>query len=219
MVDLIEDLRAETVRRNLARVHDVIADAGRDPGEVEILAAVKYLPAESLAALHEGGIRVVGENRQQALAAKQAAVGDAFTWDFIGALQSRKVRDLVGHVRYVHSVASDSVLAQLGRHAPPQTEVLVEVNVAGEAGKSGVVPAELDDFLARCPVTVVGLMTMPPRAREPEDSRRWFAALAALAGDRGLAQLSMGTSQDYAVAAAEGATIIRLGSVLYGGKA
>jgi uncharacterized pyridoxal phosphate-containing UPF0001 family protein len=219
VVDLIRDLRAETVPRNLQRVREVIADAGRDPAEVEILAAVKYLPAESLAALHEGGIRVVGENRQQALAVKQAAVGDAFTWDFIGALQSRKVRDLIGHVRYIHSVASDSALAQLGRHAPPQTEVLVEVNVAGEAGKSGVAPADLDAFVARCPVTVVGLMTMPPRAPQPEDSRRWFAALAALAADRGLAQLSMGTSQDYAVAAAEGATIIRLGTVLYGGEA
>jgi uncharacterized pyridoxal phosphate-containing UPF0001 family protein len=219
VVDLIRDLRAETVHRNLQRVREVIADAGRDPAEVEILAAVKYLPAESLAALHEGGIRVVGENRQQALAVKQAAVGDAFTWDFIGALQSRKVRDLIGHVRYIHSVASDSALAQLGRHAPPQTEVLVEVNVAGEAGKSGVAPADLDAFVARCPVTVVGLMTMPPRAPQPEDSRRWFAALAALAADRGLAQLSMGTSQDYAVAAAEGATIIRLGTVLYDGEA
>jgi uncharacterized pyridoxal phosphate-containing UPF0001 family protein len=217
--DLITDLRAATVHRNLLRVREAIADAGRDPAEVEILAAVKYLPAESLTALHAGGIRVVGENRQQALAVKQATVADLFTWDFIGALQSRKVRDLVGRVRYIHSVASDSVLVQLGRHASPQTEVLVEVNVAGEAGKGGVAPAELDDFLARCPVTVVGLMTMPPRAPDPEDSRRWFAALAALAADRGLAQLSMGTSQDYAVAAAEGATIIRLGTVLYGGEA
>jgi uncharacterized pyridoxal phosphate-containing UPF0001 family protein len=217
--DLITDLRAATVHRNLRRVREAIADAGRDPAEVEILAAVKYLPAESLTALHAGGIRVVGENRQQALAVKQATVADLFTWDFIGALQSRKVRDLVGRVRYIHSVASDSVLVQLGRHASPQTEVLVEVNVAGEAGKGGVAPAELDDFLARCPVTVVGLMTMPPRAPDPEDSRRWFAALAALAAERGLAQLSMGTSQDYAVAAAEGATIIRLGTVLYGGEA
>ena len=220
MVDLITDLRAETVARNLERVREAIAQAGRDPAEVEILAAVKYLPAESLAALHEGGVRLVGENRAQELAVKQAALAeDAFTWDFIGALQSRKVRDLIGRVRYIHSVASDSVLTQLARHAPPETEVLVEVNVAGEAGKSGIVPAQLDDFLARCPVTVVGLMTMPPRAPTPHDSRRWFAALAALAADRGLEQLSMGTSQDYAVAAAEGATIVRLGTVLYGGQA
>lgn len=219
MVDLIQDLRAETVARQLERVREVIADTGRDPGEVEILAAVKYLPAECLAALHEGGIRVVGENRQQELAVKQAVAGDRFTWDFIGALQSRKVRDLVGHVRFIHSVASDSVLAQLERHATPQTEVLVEVNVAGEDAKGGIAPAELDDFLARCPVTVVGLMTMPPRAPTPDASRRWFAALAQLAGERGLTQLSMGTSQDYAVAAAEGATIVRLGTVLYGGEA
>ncbi len=219
MVDLIQDLRAETVARQLERIREVIADTGRDPGEVEILAAVKYLPAECLAALHEGGIRVVGENRQQELAVKQAVAGDRFTWDFIGALQSRKVRDLVGHVRFIHSVASDSVLAQLERHATPQTEVLVEVNVAGEDAKGGIAPAELDDFLARCPVTVVGLMTMPPRAPTPDASRRWFAALAQLAGERGLTQLSMGTSQDYAVAAAEGATIVRLGTVLYGGEA
>jgi pyridoxal phosphate enzyme (YggS family) len=221
VVDLIEGLRAETVRENLVRVHEAIAAAGRDPAEVEILAAVKYLPADGLMALHEAGVRVVGENRAQDLAAKQAAVtpDQLFTWDFIGALQSRKVRDLVGRVRYIHSVASDSALAQLARHASPQTEVLVEVNVAGEAAKSGVAPAQLDDFLARCPVAVVGLMTMPPRAPTPEHSRRWFAALAGLAAERGLTQLSMGTSQDYAVAAAEGATIVRLGTVLYGGQA
>jgi uncharacterized pyridoxal phosphate-containing UPF0001 family protein len=217
VVDLIEGVRAETVADNLARVRETIAAAGRDP--TDVLAAVKYLPAESLAALHEGGVRVVGENRAQELVVKQAALGDAFTWDFIGALQSRKVRDLLGRVRYIHSVASDSVLAQLARHAPPQTEVLVEVNVAGETGKSGVAPERLDDFLARCPVKVVGLMTMPPQAPTPEHSRRWFAALAGLAADRGLEQLSMGTSQDYAVAAAEGATIVRLGTVLYGGQA
>jgi hypothetical protein len=119
-------------------------------------------------------------------------------------------------VRYVHSVASDSVLRQLERHATPETEVLVEVNVAGEADKSGVAPADLDDVIARCPARVVGLMTMPPLTADPEDSRRWFAALAELAGERGLRHLSMGTSQDYLVAVQEGATIVRLGTTLYG---
>jgi pyridoxal phosphate enzyme (YggS family) len=215
MVDLIAGLRAETVAANLERVRETIADAGRNPDTVQILAAVKYLPAECLAALAEGGVTVAGENRAQDLVAKQEVAGDRFTWDFIGALQSRKVRDLVGRVRWIHSVASDSALAQLGRHAPPDCEVLVEVNVAGEEGKSGVAPDELASFLERCPVRVVGLMTMPPRAASPEDSRPHFAALAELAAAYGLRELSMGTSQDYAVAAREGATIVRLGTILY----
>jgi len=215
MVDLITGLRAETVAANLERVRETIADAGRDPDTVQILAAVKYLPAECLAALAEGGVRVAGENRAQELVAKQEMAGELFTWDFIGALQSRKVRDLVGRVRWIHSVASDSALAQLGRHAPPDCEVLVEVNVAREEGKSGVAPDDLASFLERCPVRVVGLMTMPPRAAAPEDSRPHFAALAELAAAYGLRELSMGTSQDYAVAAREGTTIVRLGTILY----
>jgi pyridoxal phosphate enzyme (YggS family) len=215
VVDLIRGLRAERVRANLERVRAEIADTGRDPGEVEVLAAVKYVPADDLDALAEAGVTLVGENRAQDLEAKVASAPGRFTWDFIGHLQSRKVRQVLPHVRYIHSVASDSVLAQLERHAGPETEVLVEVNVAGEAGKSGIAPGELSGFLERCPVTVVGLMTMPPQAERPEASRPYFAALAELAGRHGLAHLSMGTSQDYAVAAREGATIIRLGSTLY----
>ena len=215
MVDLIHGLTPECVRANLERVRERIADAGRDPGEVEILAAVKYLPVEELPALAEGGVTVVGENRAQELVAKSEALPGRFTWDFIGQLQSRKVRDLIGRVRYIHSVASDSALAQLARHGTPETKIMIEVNVAGEAGKSGIAPAELDAFLERCPVEVVGLMTMPPLAARAEDSRPHFAALRALAEDRGLPQLSMGTSQDYPVAVQEGATIVRLGSILY----
>ncbi|MEA2271921.1 MAG: dependent protein, partial [Solirubrobacteraceae bacterium] len=139
-----------------------------------------------------------------------------FDWDFIGHLQSRKVRQILPRVRLIHSVASDSVLRELGRHAPPDTEVLVEVNVAGEEGKSGVPPAELGSFISRCPVCVVGLMAMPPLAEDPEQSRPWFAALRELAAEHGLERLSMGTSQDFAVAVQEGATIVRAGSVLYG---
>ena len=146
---------------------------------------------------------------------KALAHPGVFTWDFIGHLQSRKVKDVLPRVRYIHSVASDSVLAQLERHALPGTEVLVEVNVASEAGKTGVDPDELAPFIARCPVTVVGLMTMPPLADEAEQSRRHFAALRQLASDHGLRHLSMGTSQDYRVAVEEGATIVRLGTILY----
>jgi pyridoxal phosphate enzyme (YggS family) len=208
------------VAANADRVRAGIAAAaqraGRDPADVQLLAAVKYLPAEDLGALAQAGITLLGENRAQQLEAKAAAWPDVgFRWHFIGQLQSRKVKQVLPLVELIHSVASDSALTQLGRHGTPETEVLVEVNVAREAGKAGVDPEDLDDFLERCPVRVCGLMTMPPFAAEPEESRPHFAALRGLAAERGLARLSMGTSQDYAVAVEEGATILRLGSVLF----
>ena len=215
MVELIRGLTAERVRANLERARERIADAGRDPCEVQILAAIKYVPAEELPALAAVGLELLGENRAQDLLAKQQAHPGRFTWDFIGHLQSRKVRQVLPHVRYIHSVASDSVLAQLARHGSEATEVLVEVNLAGEEGKTGVARAELASFLERCPVRVVGLMTMPPLARSPEQSRPYFAALRELAHRHGLRELSMGTSQDYVTAVQEGATIVRLGSSLY----
>jgi pyridoxal phosphate enzyme (YggS family) len=214
VAELIRGLDAEVVRANLARVREEIAGTGRDPDEVEVLAAVKYVALEEIGVLAEAGLAVAGENRAQDLEAKAAAHPE-LTWDFIGHLQSRKVKQVLPRVRYVHSVASDSVLRQLERHGTPETEVLIEVNIAGEEDKSGIAPGELDDFIARCPVRVVGLMTMPPLAEEPDDSRRWFAALAELAAERGLRHLSMGTSQDYLVAVQEGATIVRLGTTLY----
>ena len=215
MVDLIRDLRAERVRANLERVHGEIAATGQDATEVEILAAVKYVPVEELAVLAEAGVALLGENRAQDLEVKATAHCGRFTWDFIGHLQSRKVRQILPYVRFIHSVASDSVLAQLQRHAGPETNVFVEVNVAGESGKSGIAPAELGAFLDRCPVTVVGLMTMPPLADDAEESRPYFAELRRLAQEHGLRHLSMGTSQDYLVAVQEGATIVRLGTALY----
>jgi PLP dependent protein len=215
MVELIKGLRAERVRVNVELARSAIAATGRRLDEVQILAAVKYVALEELPVLAQAGIELLGENRAQDLAAKAQAWPGRFTWDFIGHLQSRKVREVLPYVRYIHSVASDSVLAQLARHATPETEVLVEVNVAREPGKSGVAPDELGAFLERCPVTVVGLMTMPPFADDPERSRPHFAALRELAGKHSLAHLSMGTSQDYVVAAQEGATIVRLGTSLY----
>jgi PLP dependent protein len=197
----------DRVRRNLERVREQIGP------DVEILAAVKYVDAGDLPALAEAGIELVGENRAQELLAKQAEHGELFTWDFIGQLQSRKVKDIAPNVRLIHSVASESVLRRLEEH--PAKEVLIQVNVAGEEGKAGIAPEELGDFIARCPVPVTGLMTMPPFVERAEDNRRHFARLAELAGEHGLARLSMGTTQDYVVAAEEGATIVRLGSVLY----
>ena len=214
MAELIHGLDARVVHANLERVREEIAGTGRDPADVEVLAAVKYVAVDEVGVLADAGLTVAGENRAQDLEAKAGAHPE-LTWDFIGHLQSRKVKQVLPLVRYVHSVAGDSVLRQLERHATPETEVLIEVNVAGEDGKSGIAPAQLDDVIARCAARVVGLMTMPPLAGKPEDSRRWFAALAELAGDRGLRHLSMGTSQDYLVAVEEGATIVRLGTTLY----
>jgi pyridoxal phosphate enzyme (YggS family) len=215
LAELIRGLQAEVVRANLERVRDQIARTTGDPDRVQILAAVKYLALEELGVLADAGLQLLGENRAQDLVAEAEAYPGRFTWDFIGHLQSRKVRSLLPHVRYLQTVASDSALAQLARHAAPGTRVLVEVNVAGEASKSGIRPEELPGFLDRCPVAVAGLMTMPPLAADPQDSRPHFAALARLAQRHGLAELSMGTSQDYLVAVQEGATIVRLGSLLY----
>lgn len=209
MAGLIHGIEAETVVANLERVRETAGEG------VEILVATKYVPTEEMNVLAEAGVRLVGENRQQDLAAKHERWGDAFEWDFIGNLQSRKVKQVLPLCRLVHSVATDSALGELGKHGGPETEVLVEVNVAGEKDKGGVDPAELPTFIERCPVTVGGLMTMPPFSQDPEASRPHFSRLAELAAANGLRRLSMGTSQDWKVAVEEGATIIRLGTGLF----
>jgi PLP dependent protein len=206
---LIHGLEPDRIAANLEGVRE------RAGAEVEILAATKYVPLEEMGALAEAGVELVGENRQQDLEAKHGRWGDAFSWDFIGNLQSRKVKRLLPLCRLVHSVASESALEQLGRHGDPRTEILVEVDVAGEEGKGGIAPADLGDFIGRSPVRVSGLMTMPPFSTSPEGSRPHFARLAELAAAHGLSRLSMGTSQDWPVAVEEGATIIRLGTALY----
>jgi uncharacterized pyridoxal phosphate-containing UPF0001 family protein len=206
---LFHDIDPARVRANLEEVGAVAA------GRAEILVACKYVPLEEMGALAAAGVTLVGENRQQDLAAKHERYAADFTWDFIGNLQSRKVKQILPLVRLLHSVATDSVLEQLGRHGTAETEVLIEVNVAEEEGKGGVLPADLAEFIARCPVRVSGLMTMPPFTEDPEGSRPHFARLAELAGANGLSRLSMGTSQDWRVALDEGATIIRLGTSLF----
>ncbi len=221
----------EVVRENLAIARAAIADAalrsGRDAAGVELLAAIKYVAPEDLPVLAEAGIALVGENRVEQLVAKQAAGRERFTWDFIGHLQSRKARDLVGRVRLVHSLSTLSAAERLERASEVAIACLVEVNVAGEDSKEGLAPADIDAFLAAVAefahVRIEGLMTMPPLAPAAEDSRRYFAALRELAAELGgrwsgrhsFDRLSMGTSQDYAVAVEEGATIVRLGSTLY----
>ncbi len=209
MPGLIHGIDPAKVATNLARVRE---EAGEG---IEVLVATKYVPLEEMGALAEAGVRLVGENRQQDLAAKHERWRAAFEWDFIGNLQSRKVKQVLPLCRLIHSVSTDSVLAQLGRHGGSETEVLVEVNVAGEEGKGGVSPQELPAFIERCPIKVVGLMTMPPFSQDPEASRPHFARLAELAAENGLTRLSMGTSQDWRVAVEEGATIVRLGTALF----
>lgn len=222
MVDVIQEIDAGAVAARLAAVRERIAAAcervGRDPEGVDVLLATKYVAADQTGKLAEAGIRLVGENRAQSLVDKVGQPGaEALRWEFIGHLQSRKVPEVLPLVSRIHSVSSDSVLRRLERHADlarPELDVLIEVNVSGEDAKSGIAPGELAGVLERCPVPVAGLMTMPPHAEHPEDSRRWFAALRELAGEHGLGVLSMGTTQDFEVAVEEGATVVRLGSVL-----
>ncbi len=200
-------LSPELVRENLARIREEIGPAPT------IVAATKYVAVEDMPALAEAGVEVVGENRLQDLAAKHALYGDAFRWHFIGHLQSRKARDVSALCELLHSL--DSLKAARRVEIP----ALVEVNLSGEETKGGVPPEELGAFLAdvrELGVDVRGLMTMPPLAADPEESRPSFRRLRELAGEHGLAELSMGTSQDYRVAAEEGATLVRIGSILYG---
>jgi PLP dependent protein len=217
VADPIDELSADRVRSNLARIRARVdaaaARAGRSGADVRILAAVKYVPVERLGLLADAGVQLVGENRAQDLVEKVAAHGDRFEWHFIGTLQSRKVRLVAPRVTLIHSVDSVSAIRELERHAPPGLEVLIEVNLAGEAAKAGVGPDELDAMIDRCPVPVVGLMTMPPRGGER--SRECFAGLRELAAARDLRELSMGTTQDFETAVHEGATIVRIGTSLY----
>jgi PLP dependent protein len=193
-------LSPDKIRGRFARIQ---AEVG--PG-VTIVAATKYVDIAGMAALVEAGITVVGENRAQDLEAKHAEYGDAFRWHFIGNLQSNKVKVVNRICELVHSLDSHTAARRL------EVPALVQVNLAGEQSKSGVPPDELDAFLR---YDIRGLATMPPAAAAPEDSRRWFAELRELAAARALAELSMGTTQDYAVAVAEGATHIRVGSLLF----
>ncbi len=186
-----------------ARYDRIRAEVGPN---VTVVAATKYVPLRELAALAEAGVEVVGENRAQDLEAKHAEYGDAFRWHFIGRLQSNKVKVVNRICELVHSLDSHSAARRL------EVPALVQVNLAGEASKSGVAPGDLDAYLA---YGIRGLSTMPPAADDPEASRPWFARLRDLAREHGLAELSMGTTQDYRVAAEEGATYVRVGSALF----
>lgn len=193
----------DEVRERYERLREEVG-----PG-VTVVAATKYVALEDMAVLAEAGVEVVGENRAQDLEAKHARYGDVFRWHFIGHLQSRKAKVVNRTCELVHSLASRSAAERL------EIPALVEVNLSGEASKSGVAPEELEGLLTLYP-DVRGLMTMPPLADDPEESRPYFRRLRELARGHGLSELSMGTSQDYRVAVEEGATLVRLGAVLWG---
>jgi PLP dependent protein len=197
-------LSPDAVRANYARIRD---EAGQG---VTVVAATKYVSIADMSVLAEAGVEVVGENRAQDLQAKHTRHADDFRWHFIGHLQSNKAKVLNATCELVHSLSSESAAGRL------TVPALVEVNLSGESSKSGIAPEALDAFLDAAPCEIRGLMTMPPATGDPEGSRPWFARLRDLAERHGLRELSMGTSQDFAVAAEEGATLVRVGTVLYG---
>jgi pyridoxal phosphate enzyme (YggS family) len=227
---VLTHLEPGRIRANLAGVRNCVdaacERAGRDPRDVELLAATKYVPPELLGALPAAGIELVGENTAQSLTQKHAEWAETLTFDFIGHLQSRKVKQVLPLVRMVHSVQSESALVQIERHGQGAALLLVQVNVAGETSKDGLAPDGVDAFLedaAGRGIRFSGLMTMPPLALEPDEARPHFEALrrlaerleSAWAPAHAFETLSMGTSQDFEAAVEEGATVCRLGGVLY----
>jgi PLP dependent protein len=201
---VFSDLSPDTVRANLARIREEVGP------EVTIVAATKYVALADMPVLVEAGVEVVGENRAQDLQTKHARHAEDFRWHFIGHLQSNKAKVLNATCELVHSLSSESAAGRL------TVPALVEVNLSGEASKSGIAPEGLEPFLESAPCEISGLMTMPPATDDPEASRPWFARLRELAERHGLRELSMGTSQDFRIAAEEGATLVRVGNVLYG---
>ncbi|MHB0915484.1 MAG: YggS family pyridoxal phosphate-dependent enzyme [Thermoleophilia bacterium] len=225
-----ESLDPERISANLARIRGEVDDAcrraGRDPAGVEILVATKYISTAGLEPLARAGITLIGENRAQELIAKHQRFGDRFTYDFIGRLQSNKVRQVLPLTRLIHSVAALSVVREIDARAGSETGVLMQVNISEESSKCGIIPDEVDRFLEEASgypmVNFTGLMTMPPLAADPGAVRPVFASLRELAanlaqkwgGRHTFNRLSMGTSSDFAVAVEEGATIIRLGNIV-----
>jgi len=196
-------MNADHVGESLRRIRSAAGDA------VTVVAATKYVSVEDMAVLASAGVEVVGENRAQDLERKHAVYGDTFRWHFIGHLQSNKVKVVNRRCELVHSLDSDSAARRL------EVPALLEVNLTSEESKSGVPRDQVAGYLERYPGLIRGLMTMPPLANDAESSRPWFAALRALAVAHGLTELSMGTTQDWPVAVEEGATLIRVGSVLF----
>jgi PLP dependent protein len=224
------NIEPEQLRANLTEVERRIEQARSRSGRADrprLLVASKYLTLEEMALLSGAGIRLVGENRADGLENKWRRWHDAFEFHFIGHLQSRKVRQVLPFVSIIHSVESISLVEELDKRAEAAVQVLLEVNASGEETKYGILPAAAETFLERAAayrrVMFVGLMTMAPLVEDPESVRPFFRDLRELrdhlarvfAGRYELSELSMGMSNDYEVAVEEGATIVRLGSVLF----
>lgn len=226
-----ESLDPVRIRANLDRINSEVGDAcrraGRDSSSVELLVATKYISTTGMEPLSAAGVTLVGENRAQDMLAKHAAWGDRFTWDFIGRLQSNKVRQILPLTRLIHSVDTISAVREIDRRAAAATGVLMQVNISGEESKCGIIPDEVDRFLEEASgyrkVNFMGLMTMPPLTADPGAARPVFAAMRELAstlarrwsGRHPFNRLSMGTSNDFVVAVEEGSTVIRLGNVVF----
>ena len=213
-VGAVDPHRVRANREEIRGRNASAAPVGTDPETIEIVAATKYVPSSLMGDLHEGGIRIAGENRLGDLTQKQEQWGDLFEWDFIGDLQSRKAPSLVGRVRLIHSIATESALKKLEAAGAGSQGVLVQVNLSGEESKGGITPDQLPLFIESPGCSVIGLMTMPPFTQDPEESGQWFSQLRELASQHGLEKLSMGTSQDYEVAVSEGANLVRIGASL-----
>lgn len=235
----MDEVRAEELRANLERVqqriHDACERAGRDPDEVTLVAVSKTFPVEDLVVLYEEGVRDFGESYVQEWRDKAPRMPEDVRWHFIGHLQSNKAKYIVDRVHMVHSVDRKSVIKELNRRAEGPVDVLLQVNVAGDEDKSGVDPAAtlrlLEQATSRERLRVRGLMTLPPYATVPEDNREHFARLRGLR-ERALAwvegqglgevasleHLSMGMTNDFEVAVEEGATLVRVGSGIFGAR-
>lgn len=223
---------AEAIRRNVGLVLDRIRQAalraGRRPEAIRLIAATKTVAPERIRVAIEAGVRILGENRLQEALPKIDALGPSsgIAWHFIGRLQRRKVKDVVGRFQLIHSVDSRELAEEIDRRAAQaglQQEVLLEVNLGGETSKAGFAPAALAgalDGMAGLPhLSVKGLMAIPPPSGQPEAARPYFRQLRELAASLGhpeLEELSMGMSQDYAMAVEEGATMVRVGTAIFG---
>jgi pyridoxal phosphate enzyme (YggS family) len=216
------------VRERMARA---AAAAGRSAQSVTLLAVGKAQPAELLAAAADCGVTDFGESYLQEALAKIAALRSrALTWHFIGRIQANKTRPIAESFSWVHALDRVKVAERLAAQRPleaPPLNVCLEVNIAGEPGKGGIMPAELPDLAAHVvrlpPLTLRGLMCIPPEEAEPARQRAWFARLRGLRDDLNAAgysldTLSMGMSADFEAAIQEGATIVRLGTVLFGAR-
>lgn len=219
----LEQTIAANISAVRARIAAAAARVGRDPAGIRLVGVSKTFPPEMVAAAVRAGLADIGENRVQEAVAKRAALEAAGlrpVWHLVGHLQTNKVKPALQTFDILHSIDSVRLAEALNRHATRPVDVLIEVNVAGEATKFGFAPEEVEEalrYLQRLDhLRVHGLMTVAPQVADPEQVRPVFRALRALRDATGLAELSMGMTDDFEVAVEEGATIVRIGRAIFG---